>query len=121
MEKHHTPLRIVVREANRTNYIEVSHIIMLEASRYCTTLFLVGGLSVTVAKHLKHFQRMLPPETFIRPHHSYLINANQVQHLVTKSGCFIVMQNGMSAPVSRRRKSSITRLLLREFIDDHSH
>ena len=48
---------------------------------------------------------MLPPEVFIRIHHSTIINKNYVEKYIRGEGGQVLMQDGKVLDVSKRKKA----------------
>jgi two-component system LytT family response regulator len=62
----------------------------------------------------KDYEELLSPATFIRMHHSWIINKNHIQKYIKGEGGQVIMCNGKTLDVARRRKdefvSQITQL-----------
>jgi two-component system LytT family response regulator len=58
-----------------------------------------------VSRTLKEFEDMLPPEIFIRIHHSTIINKNYVEKYIRGEGGQVLMQDGKVLDVSKRKKA----------------
>jgi two-component system LytT family response regulator len=58
-----------------------------------------------VSRTLKEFEDMLPPEVFIRIHHSTIINKNYVEKYIRGEGGQVLMQDGKVLDVSKRKKA----------------
>ena len=57
---------------------------------------------------LKNLEDMLNGSGFIRPHNSYLVNAD---HIFTASQTELVMEDGMKISISRKKKSNVMKSL----------
>ncbi|MFT4535272.1 MAG: two-component system LytT family response regulator [Saprospiraceae bacterium] len=64
-----------------------------------------NGLNTTSAKKLKDLEALLPPNIFIRIHHSYIINLMYVSKFINDESHELIMKNGEKVTVSRRKKS----------------
>ncbi len=58
-----------------------------------------------MSRTLKDFEDILPTETFLRIHHSNIINKFYVERYIRGDGGQVVMRNGTLLDVSKRKKS----------------
>ncbi len=92
-------------------FVDVAEIILFEADRAYTHVFLKNGSKITVSKSMRTFEDILENRQFIfRPHRSHLININYIKKYVRGDG-MIFMDNGVALPVSRERKQEFEALL----------
>lgn len=92
-------------------FVDVTEIILFEADRAYTHVFLKNGSKITVSKSMRTFEDILENRQFIfRPHRSHLININYIKKYVRGDG-MIFMDNGVALPVSRERKQEFEALL----------
>lgn len=92
-------------------FVDVAEIILFEADRAYTHVFLKNGSKITVSKPMRTFEDILDNRQFIfRPHRSHLININYIKKYVRGDG-MIFMDNGFALPVSRERKQAFESLL----------
>jgi two-component system, LytTR family, response regulator len=94
---------------NRDGYefIEVAHIIYCQAEGAYTKVFLDIKKFILVSKTLGDIEELLPPDLFLRTHHSIVVNLNFVTHFVRGDGGYIKMQTGEELPVSKSRKEIV--------------
>ena len=91
--------------------LPLADIVRLEASGSYTSFFTRSGERTVVARTLKDFARLLPPEQFFRVHQSHLINLSLVRKVLREDGDFAVMEGGAKVPVARRKKEAFLRAL----------
>lgn len=92
-------------------FVDVSDIVLFEADRAYTHVFLKNGSKITVSKPMRTFEDILENRQFIfRPHRSHLININYIKKYVRGDG-MIFMDNGVALPISRERKQEFEALL----------
>ncbi|MEP7106741.1 MAG: response regulator [Ferruginibacter sp.] len=96
--------RIAISSMEGLQFVVTDDIIYLEANSNYTSFFLTGNRKITATKTLKDFEELLPASIFIRIHHSYLINKNGVEKYIKGEGGQVVMKNGVTLDVSRRKK-----------------
>lgn len=83
-------------------YDEVQYLI---ANSNYTDVFLVNGKKYTATKTLKDFEDTLPTTIFYRIHNAHMINIKHVAKYVRGDGGYVLMANGESLEVSRRKKA----------------
>ena len=84
--------------------LDVADIVYGEAKGNYTDLWLKGGAKVTTSKKLKEMEEVLTLHQFFRIHHSYIVNMQYVSKYHKGRGGYLVLQNGLSLPVSSSRK-----------------
>ena len=99
------PKRISIPTSDGLQFINVEDIVYLEASNNYTTIFLSGNQKYLVCRTLKDFEELLPAETFLRIHHSNIVNKYHVEKYIRGDGGQVVMRNGNVLDVSKRKKS----------------
>ena len=97
--------RITIPTSEGLHFIEIDSIIYLEASNNYTHFYLSTGQKFLVSRTLKEFEELLPPELFVRIHHSIIINKNFVEKYIRGEGGQVVMRHGIVLDVSKRRKA----------------
>lgn len=96
--------------------LNVGDIIKCVAHESYTEIVLVCGSRFMVSRHLKEYQDMLSAFNFFRIHNSILINLRHVRKYVRGEGGYVMMADGQSCEVSRRKKQELlSRLSLVEF------
>ena len=95
--------RIAIPTSDGLHFIQVTDILYLEANTNYTHIF-VGNQKFVVCRTLKDFEELLPADIFIRIHHSYMVNKNKVSNYIRGEGGQVVLQNGVTLDVSKRKK-----------------
>ena len=96
--------RIAISSMEGLQFVVTDDIIYMEANSNYTIFFLTGNRKITATKTLKDFEELLPASIFIRIHHSYLINKNGVEKYIKGDGGQVLMKNGVTLDVARRKK-----------------
>ena len=65
-----------------THIIHPSDLILMEAEGNYTTLFLEEGKKITVSKSIKHLDKTLPRDEFIRIHQSFIVNKTHISFII---------------------------------------
>jgi len=87
--------------------LDKQDVIMLKSDKSYTTIFLVNEKNIIVSKTLKEVEKKFEFPEFFRVHNSYLINLNHVKEYLKSMGGELIMSNGMSASISRNKKSEL--------------
>ena len=69
------------------------------------------NLVLTASRNLKEIEEILEDRPFIRVHHSWLVNLNEINKYVKGEGGYLVMNDGSSVDVSRSRKEMLLKKL----------
>jgi two-component system LytT family response regulator len=69
---------------------------------------LKNGAKIIACRTLKEMEEQLQDfPSFIRVHHSYVVNLNEVNKYIRGEGGYLVMSDGSTVNVSRSRKDSL--------------
>jgi two-component system, LytTR family, response regulator len=99
--------RIALPFVDHIDFIEVRHIVRLEADGSYTKFFTTNNSALLVSGSLKEFDEILTDYGFIRTHQAHLVNPEFVKTLIKSDGAYLIMQNGDNVPVSRLRKTDV--------------
>ena len=93
--------------------LPISKICYLESDGVSTKLFMQDYKfsKVIIAQTLGECELMLEPYAFLRTHRSYLVNCSYIESLDFYNNVSLTLFNGLSLPISRRRKVSIQFIL----------
>lgn len=109
-EQYRTPShKIAIASANGQIFVNPDEIICLKAVGRYTEIYSTGSRPVLSSKNLREYEGMLNPLIFIRTHHSYIINLEHIQSYKRDEGNIILLSEGITAILSRRKK--------KEFLD----
>lgn len=103
--------RIAIPSLEGLQFIEQDDILYLEAKSNYTEIYLTERQKITVSKTLKDFEELLPTAVFIRIHHSHLINKHHVLKYIRGEGGQVVMRNGKTLDVARRKKEEFLKAI----------
>ena len=96
--------RIALPSGRGMDFVEASDIMYCNAESNYTHVMLTGNKKYTLSKTLKDVEEMLGSLDFFRVHQSYLINFNYLQRYLRDDGGYVVMRDGTSIPIAKRRK-----------------
>jgi two-component system LytT family response regulator len=103
--------RIAVPTGDGLEFLPIKNILRLESNSNYSKIFLVDGRHMVVTRLLKDFESLLEPYQFYRIHHSHLVNLKYIQKYIRGDGGQVVMQNGDTIDVARRKKEEFLKLL----------
>src|SRR5688572_10285834 len=88
--------------------VHVDRIVFLQADDNYTHVFLKDKKKVTASRTLKEVEEHLQDfANFVRVHHSFMVNINEVTKYLRGEGGYLVMSDGTSVNVSRSRKEAL--------------
>ncbi|MEO7923848.1 MAG: LytTR family DNA-binding domain-containing protein [Chitinophagaceae bacterium] len=103
--------RIAIPSMEGLQFINMDDIIYLEAQSNYTLIYLKDSYKLTVSKTLKDFEELLPSAVFIRIHHSHIINRTAVEKYIKGEGGQVIMKNGVTLDVARRKKEEFMKAI----------
>jgi len=75
--------------------------------------FLKDNQKLTVSRTLKEVEELLEEYSFLRVHHSYVVNLNEISRYVKGEGGYLVMSDHTTVDVSRSKKDQLLEKLQR--------
>ena len=101
-------LKQVNGKGNGFNNIHADQVIYCEANDNYTHFLMKNKSKIIACRTLKEIEEQLTDfPFFVRVHHSYLVNLNEVTKYVRGEGGYLVMSDGSSINVSRSRKEAL--------------
>ncbi|MDP4148729.1 MAG: LytTR family DNA-binding domain-containing protein [Bacteroidota bacterium] len=97
--------KIAIPTTDGLQFVKVNTIIYLEANANYTHIFLEDAKKYIVCHTLKEFEDILPADTFVRVHNSYIINKNFAEKYIRGEGGQVVLSNGSVIDISKRKKT----------------
>lgn len=112
-DKTITPERIALPTTDGFVFIETTKILRCESDSNYTRIYFDGGQKeMLICKTLKEIESILGDSTFLRVHHSHLVNKKRVKKLIKTGGGYLLMQDDTEVPLARSKKNSIVKDLL---------
>jgi two-component system, LytTR family, response regulator len=99
--------RIALHSADKVHMVQVADIIRCESEGSYTIFHLKNKEQIIVTRNLKEYENMLEEFSFIRVHHSHLINFAYLKEYVKKDGGYAVMTDNTHIPVSFRKRNNL--------------
>ncbi len=103
----HSEKRIALPVADGLEMVDTDTILYCESDGNYTRVHRPDTKPLLITRTLKEFEDMLAARDFIRVHHSYLINVRHVRRYIRGEGGEVIMDNGTSVAVSRRKKQEL--------------
>jgi|SRR6266850_1462524 len=101
-------IKIAVPTFEGFELIHADQIFHCEADDKYTVLHLKNNKKITACRTLKEVEEQLGSfPSFVRVHHSYMANLNEVTKYVRGEGGYLVMSDGSTVDVSRTRKEAL--------------
>ena len=91
--------------------IAVNSIISCASDSNYTAILLKNKQKLVVSRTLKEIEEMLEEYSFLRVHHSFLVNLNEVSKYIKGEGGYLIMSDNSSIDVSRSRKEMLLKKL----------
>jgi len=105
--------KIAVPTSDGFELVPTDLIISCKADDNYTHFNIKDRKSILACRSLKDVEEQLtrPFAPFVRVHHSYLVNLNEVSKYVRGEGGYLVMSDGSNVNVSRSRKEALLKLM----------
>lgn len=87
--------------------VSVGEIVHCAADGNYSSIYLANGSELVICRKIGQLEAILPPDHFMRVHHSHLVNMLFLKKYLHKDGGQLLMANGRFVPVSRRRKPEV--------------
>lgn len=98
------PRILTIPTSEGLKFINIKEISYLEANNNYTIIYQSGSKHI-VSRTLKEFEDLLPKESFIRIHQSYMINKYFIDRYIRGEGGQVVLNTGITLDVSKRKKT----------------
>lgn len=112
-EREQTRQRIVVPTAAGDLVVDADEIDWIEADDYYAAVHARDGRHL-IRESLASLEQRLDGGRFVRAHRSAIVNMDRVSEVRREAGeILLVLRNGVRIPISRRRRTRVTKLLRR--------
>lgn len=85
--------------------VDIDDIIHIEADSNYSVFHFTNQEKIAVSKVLKDYEEILPENRFVRIHKSSIVNLKYIKEYNSKNGLQVILSNGETITVSRRRAS----------------
>jgi two-component system, LytTR family, response regulator len=114
-KKNHAGMRLCIGTLHGFQVVDIGSIIYCEADHNYTNFTCTGNTKIVASRPLADYETILKDSDFFRVHKSTLINLNQVKEYLRGDGGEVIMSNGKTLAVSRRRKDEFLERAKRQF------
>ncbi len=84
--------------------IAIDSIISCASDRNYTILYLKEKQKMVISRPLKEMEELLEDHSFLRVHHSYLVNLKEINKYIRGEGGYLIMSDGSTVDISRSKK-----------------
>lgn len=92
-------------------YISPAEILRCDGEGNYTNLILTSGKKIMLSKNIGTIEKMLENRGFCRIHNSHIINLRCIQRYVKEGNGYVVLSDGSTVDISRRRKNEFLELM----------
>jgi two-component system LytT family response regulator len=103
--------KIAIPTTEGLQFIKINDIVYLEANTNYTYIIMADSKKYLVSQTLKIFEDILPTDTFVRIHNSFIINKNFAERYIRGEGGQVVLSNGSVLDVSKRKKAEFLKAI----------
>jgi two-component system LytT family response regulator len=87
--------------------VDIDTIISCSSDSNYTNFLLKNKIKITATRTMKDVEELLFDYAFLRVHHSFLVNLNEIHKYIRGEGGYLIMTDGSSIDVSRSRKEML--------------
>ena len=102
--KNNSFSKVVLHTANGYEFLDKNKIIYCEADISYTIFHMVNKQKIVASMNMKKVHEILTENIFFRIHKSFIVNLEQIEKINKADGGTVVMLNGVTLPISRRKK-----------------
>ena len=99
--------KIGISGLDGVHFVRLRDIVRLEAEDNYTHFMLKTGNKITASKTIKAYEDTLLRLNFVRVHKKHIVNMNYMKTYIKGEGGYLVLENGETIEVSRRKKASL--------------
>ncbi len=103
--------KITLSLSGKTLFVEPNEILYCKSDGNYTEIYFDTNKKEVLSKKLKDVELMINNTSFYRVHNSYLVNINHIKEFIKNDGQYLVLDNGVTIPVSRSKRNDLLQLL----------
>ncbi len=103
--------KILLKTSEGVHLINTDEIIRCESDKGYTVFYLNDNRKILVSNVLKHYEESFSENKFLRPHQSHIVNIEYIASYIRSDGGYLVMKDGSTVPVSKRKREEILQKL----------
>jgi two-component system, LytTR family, response regulator len=102
--------KIALNNMNGFSIVSFKDILYIQGENTYSDFKLINGSKILISKTLSSVEEMIDMNIFFRAHKSYIINLSHVSKYIKGDGGEVVMADGTSIAISRRRKDDFLKM-----------
>ncbi len=99
--------KIGVSAMDGVHFVRLNEIVRLEAEDNYTHFMMKTGDKLTASRTIKGYEESLINFNFVRVHKKHIVNMNFMKTYIKGEGGYLVLENGETIEVSRRKKTNL--------------
>lgn len=99
-------MQLCIPDIKGFRVVQLGDIVFCEAENTYTCIYFRDGSKIVASRPLMDYETLLQDSLFFRIHKSTLINMKHIKEYQKGEGGFVVMSNGKTLEVSRRKKEA---------------
>lgn len=99
--------KIGISGLDGVHFVRLRDIVRLEAEDNYTHFILKTNNKITASKTIKAYEDTLLRLNFVRVHKKHIVNMNYMKTYIKGEGGYLILENGETIEVSRRKKASL--------------
>lgn len=99
--------KIGISGLDGVHFVRLRDIVRLEAEDNYTHFMLKTGNKITASKTIKAYEDTLIRLNFVRVHKKHIVNMNYMKTYIKGEGGYLILENGETIEVSRRKKATL--------------
>lgn len=107
--------KIGISGVDGVHFVRLRDIVRLEAEDNYTHFLLKSGERITASRTIKAYEETLAQMNFVRVHKKHIVNLNYMKTYIRGEGGYLVLENGETIEVSRRKKSALSDSVKRHY------
>ena len=104
--------KLAIKERGKITFVDINDLIYLKADGVYSEIYTKDETTYVTSFNLGHYERLIEENGFKRIHRSYLVNVNEIREYLTNDHQ-VVLNNGVSLPVSKPMRKEINNLILK--------
>lgn len=104
---YHKSNRVAIPVINGYKMVAIESILYCEAKKEYTNIYCTDQAFICSCVNLGEYEELLQDYSFCRVHHSFLVNKDHVIQYIKGEGGELMMENEITIPVSRRKKTEV--------------
>jgi two-component system LytT family response regulator len=102
-----SPIKLALPTQNGLQFIKHEDILHCDSNGNYTWFYLKDDTKILVSRQLGEYEKLLPPDQFVRIHDKHIINLSSLSTYLRGSGGEVRLENGRQLPVSAKRKEDL--------------